>query len=130
MPSSRLVDRAFAEKEYLSQEPVGYFAALEIVSSIKPSDVDFVVPSQTGKVCVRRQIGEVCHSKAPNLPCLPFHCHRHRIPSAKAESSDSAVHVAADHFVNERHQNACTARADRMANCDRAAVYVYFRGIE
>src|SRR5207248_4967444 len=43
---------------------------------------------------------------------------------------DPAVYIAANHFVDQRHQNACAAGSDRMPDGDCASVHVYFFGIE
>ena len=46
------------------------------------------------------------------------------ISATQAECRDSLVYVAADHLVEQRHQNARAARADRMSQRHRSAIHV------
>src|SRR5580704_8408536 len=52
------------------------------------------------------------------------------VAAAEAEGGDPALQVAPLQFVEERHQDAGTGRADGMAEGYRAAIYVYFFRIE
>ena len=61
---------------------------------------------------------------------LALHGHRDGIPSAQAERGDAALHVAADHFVDQRDQHARAAGADGMADGHRAAVHIDFVRIQ
>src|SRR5689334_19903565 len=46
------------------------------------------------------------------------------VAAAEAEGGDAALEVAALQFVEQRHEDARAARADRMAERDRSAVHV------
>ena len=51
-------------------------------------------------------------------------------PPPKTQRRDPAMHVAADHFVDERYQHARAAGADGMSDGDGSSINVYFVGIE
>src|SRR5215468_9411817 len=61
---------------------------------------------------------------------LAFNRHRHSVPSTQTKRCDPPVNVTSDHLVHERHQHACSAGADGMADGDSAAVYVDFLGVQ
>src|SRR5207302_3961670 len=52
------------------------------------------------------------------------------VASAKAKWSDAAFEVAAFQFIEQGNEDARAARANGMTERDRAAVDVYFFGIE
>src|SRR5262249_41866337 len=54
----------------------------------------------------------------------PLDDQRDPLPAAHAERGDAQARVAVLHGVQEGHQHAGAARADRMAEGDRAAVHV------
>src|SRR5437868_15019676 len=61
---------------------------------------------------------------------LTFDRHGDGVATAQAERGDAVVHIAADHFVDERHQHASAAGADGMADSDGATIHVDFLGIK
>src|SRR5579859_293030 len=61
---------------------------------------------------------------------LTLYRHRYGIASAQAEGGDAAMHVAADHFVDQGDEDAGPARADGMTNSHCAAVDVDLVGIQ
>src|SRR5215204_901755 len=68
---------------------------------------------------------------APTTPIVfmvvgasPLYCERHAIAAAEAQRGDAALRVAAFHRVEERGEDAAAARADGVAQRDRAAVDV------
>ena len=63
-------------------------------------------------------------ARCGGLKRLPLHRQRHRIAAAKTQRRNSTMNVAANHLINQRHQYPGPARANRMANCHRAAVDV------
>src|SRR5688572_16042793 len=56
---------------------------------------------------------------------LAFNCEGDPHAAPDAQRSEAAFRVALLHFVEERHQHARAARADRMTERDRAAVDVH-----
>jgi hypothetical protein len=67
MPASRSVHWIFAKEKYFSQYTVRYLPTLKRMAPTKPPDIDIIIRSLTGKICVRREIGEVCHRKKSEL---------------------------------------------------------------
>src|SRR3954447_23475032 len=61
---------------------------------------------------------------------LPFNGHRDGVAASETQRGHSAMDVAPDHLVDQRDEHARAARADGMSEGDRAAVYVYLRGVE
>src|SRR5258706_8007034 len=65
-----------------------------------------------------------------HTPSLPFHRHRDGVAAAEAKGDDAALRVAANHFVDQRREDAGAAGADGMAERNGAAVHVDARGID
>ena len=61
---------------------------------------------------------------------LSFDCQRDGIAAAEAQRRNASLRIAPSHFVKQRHENARAARADRMAQSDRAAIDVDFFRIQ
>src|SRR5688572_13450056 len=59
-----------------------------------------------------------------------FDCHRDCVPAAQAQRDKPAPRVTPLHLVEQGDKYARAARADRMAERDRAAVYVQSLGID
>src|SRR5579863_5242896 len=55
---------------------------------------------------------------------------RDGVAAAETQRGDSAMHVAALHFVQQRRQDTRAGSADGMPDGHGAAIHVYFRGIE
>src|SRR4051794_38526581 len=64
---------------------------------------------------------------APTLPPVDLEDHGISLAAARADRRDSETAAAAAQLVHERHEDAGAARADRMAEGDRAAVDVDLR---
>src|SRR5262245_12526778 len=62
--------------------------------------------------------------------CLPFHRERDRVSAAETERRDPALRAAPSHLVEQGDEHARAARADRVAERDRAAVDVDARRVE
>src|SRR5207253_4535694 len=58
----------------------------------------------------------------------PFDRERDAVAAAQAERRDAAREISPLQRVQERRQDAAAARADRVAQCDGAAVHVHFFG--
>src|SRR5260370_12041066 len=63
-------------------------------------------------------------------PLKPFASEGYGVAAAEAESGDATFQVAALQFVQESDENSRSARSDRMANRNGAAIDVHFFGIE
>ena len=61
---------------------------------------------------------------------VPFDGEGDGVSSAKAEGRDAELEFAALQFIEERDEDARSARTDRMAESDGAAVDVDFFGIK
>src|SRR5438874_7834884 len=61
---------------------------------------------------------------------LPFDGERDGVAPAQAERADSAMHVAALHFIQEGHENARARGPDGMSNGNRTAVNIDLGGIK
>ena len=59
-----------------------------------------------------------------------LHRQRHSHAAADAESGDTALGLALQHFVQQRHGNATSCAADRMPQRNRAAIHVQLVVIE
>jgi len=54
--------------------------------------------------------------------------HGDRVAAAKTKGSDSAMNIAAHHFINQPNQDAGTAGADGVPDRNRAACHVHLAG--
>jgi hypothetical protein len=61
---------------------------------------------------------------------LALNRHSDSVSSTQAESRDTAVHVTADHLVNQRDQDSGSARPDWMSDGNGAAIHIHFVRIE
>ena len=61
---------------------------------------------------------------------LPFDRHGDGITTSETEGRDSLMHIAADHLIDQRHQNARAAGADGMPDRNRSTVHIYFCRIQ
>src|ERR1700677_4568359 len=61
---------------------------------------------------------------------LPFDRHGDGITTSETEGRNSLMHIAAHHFINQRHQNTRAAGADGMPDRDRSTVHVDFCRIQ
>src|SRR5438128_5657322 len=61
---------------------------------------------------------------------LPLDSHCNRISATKTQRGDTAMHITADHLVDQRDQDPRPTGSDRMADGNGSAVNVHFVGIE
>ncbi len=55
---------------------------------------------------------------------LPLNRHGHRVPPAQTQRGNPAVHIPADHFVDQGNEHARSAGSDRMPQSHRTSVHV------
>src|SRR5687768_8484260 len=72
----------------------------------------------------------VSSSDDQSVELSPLHCHRDAVPAAQAQRCDAASDAALLHRVQQGGQHARAAGAYRVAECNRAAVYVDASGID
>src|SRR5512143_648174 len=65
-----------------------------------------------------------------SLARLALHYPRDSLPASDAKCSEPAARISPSHFVEQRDEYPCTARANGMAKSDRATVYVDAIAIE
>src|SRR3989442_8094173 len=63
-------------------------------------------------------------------PPSPLHRQSYCIAATQAQCRNPTLCVASIHLVEKRDQDAGAAGADRMSESNRAAVHIYFLGIE
>jgi len=64
------------------------------------------------------------------MTVLPLHRQPHGIPAAQAERRNALMHVAPDHLVQQRGEDARSGGADRMSERNRAAVHIDLAEVE
>src|SRR5258707_2921108 len=75
--------------------------------------------------CLNRSTACIAFS----FPLLAFDGHGHAHAAADAQRGEALLRVALLHFVQQRDEDAAARSADRVAERDRAAVHVHFRGV-
>src|SRR5580658_147176 len=81
-------------------------------------------------LCRWRRLGRRSRRRASKARLSPLYRHRHRVSTTQAERRNPAVHVAANHFVDQGHEHAGATGADWMSECDRASVHIHSVHIE
>src|SRR5207253_11509003 len=80
--------------------------------------------------CKARRVRGLASARIWRQASLALDGHGYRVTATQTQGGDATVDVAADHFVNQRHQDARSAGPDGMADRNRASIDIHFVGIE